>query len=195
MKQNTEKINVSLPKDTLEIADSNRAKFGFKTRSEFIDAAIREYVSRSIMREFSGELAHLYTRISRSEIKDLEEHLSKLSYKIAVELAQINLLLVSAMDLDWMDTSKLRGEAVKLVKGSRGYIPLNVARKNQVELKPDMDIEDMAPINLYQTEIRDTLFSVSYEGAGVDEETMNKILKAIDYTVVMLKDKKERNKL
>ena len=51
----------------------------------------------------------------------------------------------------------------------------------------------MAPINFYQTEIRDTLFSVSYEGASVDEETMNKILKAINYTVVMSKDKKERN--
>ena len=191
MKQNTEKINVSPPSDTLEIADSNRAKFGFKTRSEFIDAAIREYVSRSIMREFSGELAQLYTNIEHSEIKDLEEHLSKLSYKIAVELAQINLLLVSAMDLNWEDTSKLRGVAIRLVNGSRGYVPLNVARKNQVEFKSDMG--PMDPINLYQTEIRDTLFSVSYEGADVDEETMNKILKAIDYTVVMSKDKKERN--
>lgn len=94
MKQTTEKITVSLPKDTLRLADEKHKAFGFENRSEFINAAIREYVSRDILRQFSGELAELYGKIERSEIKNLEEHLSKLAYKIAVEMSQINLTLV-----------------------------------------------------------------------------------------------------
>jgi metal-responsive CopG/Arc/MetJ family transcriptional regulator len=36
-----EKITVSLPAETLQLADGNRERFGFENRSEFINAAIR----------------------------------------------------------------------------------------------------------------------------------------------------------
>jgi len=45
-----------------------------------------------ILRQFTGELTGIYQQIERSEIKELEQHLSKLTYKIAVELAQIHML-------------------------------------------------------------------------------------------------------
>ena len=87
MKQTTEKITVSLPADTLRMADEKYKVLGFENRSDFINTAIREYISRDILRQFSGELAEIYGKIERSEIRNLEEHLSKLSYKIAVEIA------------------------------------------------------------------------------------------------------------
>jgi metal-responsive CopG/Arc/MetJ family transcriptional regulator len=42
MSLETEKITVSLPRETLRLADEQYAAFGFSNRSEFIDAAIRE---------------------------------------------------------------------------------------------------------------------------------------------------------
>ncbi|QAT50334.1 ribbon-helix-helix protein, CopG family [Caproiciproducens sp. NJN-50] len=108
MNQRIEKITVSLPVETLRLADENRERLGFQNRSELIDASIREFVSRDILRQFSGELAELYGKIERSEMKDLEEHLSKLSYKIAVELAQVNLLLASLLEIPYDETQKLR---------------------------------------------------------------------------------------
>lgn len=72
------------------------AGFGFANRSEFIGAAIRD-----ILKQFSGELARLYGKIERSEIKELEQHLSKLAYKIAVEQAQMYLLIVSMVELPY----------------------------------------------------------------------------------------------
>lgn len=180
MKRNTERITVYLPKDTLQIADGNRERFGFHDRSEFIDAAIREYVSRDLLKEFTGELTQLYGKIERSEIKNMEEHLAKLSYKIAVELAQVNLLLVSALDLDSGDINKLRRKALDLVNGSRGYIPLSKANQNQVELKPGMELEDVECGQSYQTQIGDTLYTVTCNSPdGVNEDKMNRILRAI----------------
>lgn len=134
MNRKIEKITVSLPTETLKVADENQERLGFQNRSELIDAAIREFVSRDILRQFSGELAELYEKIERSEVKDLEEHLSKLSYKIAVELAQVNLLLASLLEIPYDEAQKLRGKAVRLVNQSRGYVPLKDALKNRMEI-------------------------------------------------------------
>ena len=95
MEKKTEKITVSLSPEVIHLADQNWEKFGFKNRSELIDAAIREYISRDLLKEFTGELSQFYQKIERSEIKHLEEHLAKLSYKIAVEIAQMHLLMAS----------------------------------------------------------------------------------------------------
>lgn len=134
MNRKIEKITVSLPTETLKIADENQERLGFQNRSELIDAAIREFVSRDILRQFSGELAELYEKIGRSEVKDLEEHLSKLSYKIAVELAQVNLLLASLFEIPYDEAQKLRGKAVRLVNQSRGYVPLKDTLKNRMKI-------------------------------------------------------------
>jgi len=103
---------VSLPGDTLKLADEKYADFGFANRSELINAALREYFTRDMLRQFTGELASVYQQIERSEIKELERHLSKLSYKIAVELAQIYMLLATGMDIPYDVDRSLRGKFV-----------------------------------------------------------------------------------
>lgn len=135
MKQQIEKITVSLHRETLNLVDENRARFGFDNRSSFINAAIREYIGRDILRQFSGELAEVYGKIERTEIKNLEEHLSKLAYKIAVEIAQTNLLLASLLEISCADTQKLRGKAVHLVNQTRGFVPLRDAIRHKIEMQ------------------------------------------------------------
>ena len=144
MSREIEKITVSLPTETLRLADENHRRFGFENRSEFINAAIREYISRDMLRQFGSEIAEVYSKIQHSEIRNLEEHLSKLSYKIAVEIAQMNLFLASIMEVPYLDTQKLRGKAVNMVNNSRGYVPLREAIKNRTEIRymEDRDDED-----------------------------------------------------
>lgn len=125
----TEKITVSLPSDTIRLADETYAGFGFASRSELINAAIREYLTRDMLRQFTGELAGIYQKIERSEIKELEQHLSKLSYKIAVELAQIYMLLATAMEIPYDIDRSLRGKAVKQVNHLKGFVPISKAVK------------------------------------------------------------------
>lgn len=131
----TEKITVSLPRDTVKLADEAYAELGFSSRSELINAAIREYITRDLMHQFTGELTEIYQQIERSEIKDLERHLSKLSYKIAVELAQIYMLLATAVELPYDIDRSLRGKAVKQVNHLKGFVPLSKAVKEAEELE------------------------------------------------------------
>ena len=145
MEKKTEKVTVSLSPEVIRLADQNWEKFGFKNRSELIDAAIREYISRDLLKEFTGELSQFYQKIERSEIKHLEEHLAKLSYKIAVEIAQTHLLMASITDLSKQeDTRGLRAKAVALVNESKGYISLDTARKHKapLQLEDDTETED-----------------------------------------------------
>ena len=125
----SEKITVSLPAETIQIANEKFAAFGFQNRSEFINAAIREYVSRDILRQFSGELVGIYEKIERSEIKLLEQHLSKLFYKIAVEQTQLYLLLASAIELPYVTDRNLRGKAVRMVNELKGFVPVSKAAR------------------------------------------------------------------
>jgi Arc/MetJ-type ribon-helix-helix transcriptional regulator len=129
----TEKITVSLPSDTLKLADEKYAGFGFRSRSELIDAAIREYLTRDMMRQFTDELTEIYQQIERSEIKEMEQHLSKLSYKIAVELAQIYMLLATAVEIPYDIDRSLRGKAVKQVNNLKGFVPISKAVKDAEE--------------------------------------------------------------
>lgn len=131
----TEKITVSLPHDTLRLADEKYAGLGFSNRSELINAAIREYLSRDLMLQFTSELASVYQKIEHSEIKELEQHLSKLSYKIAVELAQIYMLLATAMELPYDVDRSLRGKAVRQVKHLKGFVPISKAVKEAEEFE------------------------------------------------------------
>lgn len=130
----TEKITVSLPGDTIRLTDETYAVFGFASRSELINAAIREYLTRDMLRQFTGELTEIYQKIERSEIKALEQHLSKLSYKIAVELAQIQMLLATAMEIPYDIDRSLRGRAVKQVNQLKGFVPLSKAVEEAEEI-------------------------------------------------------------
>ena len=129
MEKKTEKITVSLSPEVIHLADQNWEKFGFKNRSE--------YISRDLLKEFTGELSQFYQKIERSEIKHLEEHLAKLSYKIAVEIAQMHLLMASITELSKQDTRDLRAKAVALVNEST----LETARKHKVPLQLEDDTE------------------------------------------------------
>lgn len=142
MSREIEKITVSLPAETLQMADENHKRFGFENRSDFINAAIREYVSRDMLREFGSEIAEVYSKIQHSEIRNLEEHLAKLSYKIAVEMAQMNLFLASIMEVPYLDMQKLRGKAVSMVNNSRGYVPLSIAVKHRMDIHYMEDKDD-----------------------------------------------------
>lgn len=193
MKQNIEKITVSLPKETLKIVDDNRLRLGFENRSTLIDAALREYISQCLIKE-TGQADD---RILPTDIKNMENRLARLSFKIAVELAQMNLIWASVLDISDESIRSLRGRAVSLLKKTKGYIPLSTANKNalEIDIDPENELLDIMHGQVYQTAIRDTLFNITCEGAGVDQDTMDKILRAIQYTVVTSNERKESNTL
>lgn len=124
-----QKIGVTLSQEILAMEKQNRQRLGFSSRSEFIEAAIREYIGRNIYRQYTEDLMRVYQSIERTEIKNLEERLAKLSYKIAVELGQLNLMFADIGGYSYSEAQSFRGKAVGLVNQSKGFVTLPVATK------------------------------------------------------------------
>jgi len=174
VKQNIEKITVSLPKETLKIADDNRLRLGFENRSTLIDTALREYISQCLQEE-TGRPDE---RILPTDIKNMENHLARLSFKIAVELAQMNLIWASILDISDESIRSLRGRAVSLLKKTKGYIPLSTANKNQVDLvmETDMDEGDSEFKAAYKVRIGDTVYAITSEHPGDTTEDIRNVM-------------------
>jgi len=126
-----QKIGVTLSQEILMLEEQNRQRFGFSSRSEFIEAAIKEYVSRDIFWQLGEDLMRIYQSMERTEIKNLEERMAKLSYKIAVELGQLNLMFADMGDYSYNQAQSLRSKAVRIVNESKGFVTLPVATKNK----------------------------------------------------------------
>lgn len=126
-----EKVTVSLSSETLALEAQSRASCGFSSRSDFIEAALREYIARDGINHFADEIAGIYSKLERRELKEMEDRLAMLSYKIAVELAQINLTLAELSDYSYEDAQALRGDAVQMVNLSKGFITLPTACRSQ----------------------------------------------------------------
>jgi Arc/MetJ-type ribon-helix-helix transcriptional regulator len=124
-----QKIGVALSQEILSLEEQNRQRLGFSSRSEFIEAAIREYIGRDIFRQYTDELLRAYQSIERTEIKNMEDRLAKLSYKIAVELGQLNLMFTEFGDYSYLDAQDFRGKAVRIVNQTNGYVSLPMAAK------------------------------------------------------------------
>lgn len=146
MKQRAQKITVSLSGETLQLADANWRKHGYRNRSAFIETAVRRVCLGPLSQGQAADIAKVYSAIERSELKDMEERLSRLHYKIAMEIAQMQIALCSLLQIDRNDCHHIRKEAYALVKETKGIAALpQVARKEySLRLKGAQDfLEDL----------------------------------------------------
>lgn len=134
MGTNITKITVSLPTETVRIADENWKELGFASRSDYIGAAIRKLGAREMLHGFKDELADIYAQLERTELKEMENHLAKIMFKVAMEMAQLGILLTSALDISYTEAERIRGKAFSLIKKSHGIISLSTAARNKVPL-------------------------------------------------------------
>lgn len=148
--QKKTKIGLSLSDELLKLEEQRRTEMGFGSRSELFEAAVYEYISRKSVARFADTTATVYEQIEGRAIKELENRLSKLMFKIAIELAQSNLLMTKAFNLDETDIYDLRKHAYRLVKQSHGTVSfakaIEHAEKVDIELNkyppPDFDDDD-----------------------------------------------------
>lgn len=132
-----QKITVSLPEDVLQLIDKKWPQQGFKNRSAYITNAISQYASQEFLMRFPKELAEIHDHINQPGLKDMENRMGKLSYKIAMEIAQMNVLLASLAGLSYDQSRKTRKKAYDLVQQSRGFVSLPQAARGPVSLEDD----------------------------------------------------------
>lgn len=99
--------------------------------SEFIEKAIRFYLSYLSASDDSSLLPNTFLSSMKSIVAESDNRISRLLFKMAVEMAMMMNILAAMDDVDEVTLSRLRGECVKEVKQLNGAFSMEDAVKWQ----------------------------------------------------------------
>lgn len=91
-----------------------------ESRSEFIEKAIIFYAGYLSSNKNDEYLPNIITSSLKSIVKESDNRLTRVIFKIAVELAITMNLIASSQDVDKITLDRLRGECIKEVKRLNG---------------------------------------------------------------------------
>lgn len=115
------KTGIALPQNTVLLMDRHLQDCKCASRNELVDKAIREFIKNKIRSLDRNCLGDEDNRIILA-LNNLEKHHARVLYKIAVELAQLTLLLADELDVDAETVKAYRGKAVTLVNETKGIV-------------------------------------------------------------------------
>ena len=111
----------------LDLVDENFEKDNWLSKSEFIENAIRFYVSYLSSNTNIPYLSTVVMSTMESLLKENTNRLSKLLFKLAVELAITMNVVASNQGVDKEVLNTLRGECIKEVKKTNGIFTFDEA--------------------------------------------------------------------
>ena len=118
-----EKITVRFVPRTVHRCDQWIAEANCSSRNKFIEKAVNYYVDR-LMAEDADLLPRSISVALDGRLSQLENRLSGLMYKVAVETDMQNGIIADLYSIDDDDLRKRRAESVKNVKRTNGKIRL-----------------------------------------------------------------------
>lgn len=114
------KFALYLHLDTLQQIDELYWKDGCKSRSSFIEKALRFYIGHLKANDDTSYLPNAILSSMDGMIMDSEHRQSRMVFKLAVEMAMMMNILASMQDIDQITLQRLRGECVREVKRLNG---------------------------------------------------------------------------
>lgn len=105
---------------TLQMAKKLYKEDNCKSQSEFIEKAIIFYAGYVLSNKNDVYLPNIITSSLKSIVKESDNRLTRVIFKIAVELAITMNLIASSQDVDKITLDRLRGECIKEVKRLNG---------------------------------------------------------------------------
>ena len=125
MFENKRKFALWLHPETLEQVDEVYQKDDCRSRSEFIEKAVRFYLGYLSAGNDSSLLPNAFLSNMKSIVAESDNRQSRLLFKLSVEMAMMMNLLASMQDVDDVTLNRLRGECVKEVKRLNGSFSLD----------------------------------------------------------------------
>lgn len=110
-----------------EIADKLEEHYkddGSKTRSEFIERAIKFYCGYITAENYRDYLPKVVISTFQGTLESFENRMAKLLFKIAVEISLLNKVTASTTDFEDFDLDNARVECINEVKRVNGSISL-----------------------------------------------------------------------
>lgn len=115
----------------LKIADSYLKAANCRSRNEFINQAIRHYIA-FLQKEKDNEfLTPALESFLSGMIGDSENRLSRITFKLAVEMSMMMHIVASQFDIDDTEVEQLRRFCVDEVSRLKGKISFEKAHRHQ----------------------------------------------------------------
>jgi hypothetical protein len=124
MQNNPDKIRVGfyIEKNLLQQCDAQLKPTNSRSRNEFVSKAIRWYIGH-LSAETAKEILPLsITSAVSGAVQSSENRVSRLLFKLAVEMSMMMNVVAAGADLDDIGLKRLRGKCVDDVKRSIGAI-------------------------------------------------------------------------
>ena len=131
MFEDKRKFALWLHPETLEQVETAYKKDDCRSKSEFIEKAVRFYLSYLAAEDDSSLLPNAFLSSMKSIVSESDNRISRLLFKLAVEMAVMSNILAAMDDVDDVTLSRLRGECVKAVKQINGAFTMENAVKWQ----------------------------------------------------------------
>ena len=122
MPRNKIKFALRISPEMQELVKELCPRDNCQTQNEFIERAIRFYAGYVSGKEAMEYLPPALVSAIRAAVKASEDRLSRLLFKLAVEMDMMMNILAAGMELTDEDLRELRGRCVREVKETRGRI-------------------------------------------------------------------------
>lgn len=117
-----QRIPVWLYPSTLEVMDAALPRDNCKTRSEYIEKAIRFYTGYLSGQEATAFLPVALVSALRATIQNSESRTARLLFKLAVEVSMMAKVLALGLEIEPKELDHIRGQCVQEVKKTNGAI-------------------------------------------------------------------------
>ena len=93
-----------------------------RSQNEFVEKALQFYCSYLAAQDTTRFLPPIFLEAMRGTLQSSEEHISRLLFKLAVEMSMMMNVLAIGLEIDASQMDRLRGQCVQAVKKSNGSI-------------------------------------------------------------------------
>lgn len=129
--EGTKPVGIAMEDSLLKSIDSAIERTDFKSRSEFITEAVMYYLSALNVKDLSKVLSPAVESSVRAASHQVENNISGMLYKIAIELDILMHVTAATNEIDDTTLRKLRAMCVQEVNASCGKISFENAYKLQ----------------------------------------------------------------
>ena len=126
-----DRIPLWLYPSTIECMDALLEKDNCKSRSEFIEKAVRFYSGYISAEDGMRFLPTAITSAMTGIVNTLENRMARLIFKLAVEMSMMMNILASTAEVDENTLRRLRGKCVNDIKKSVGSVTFEDVAKFQ----------------------------------------------------------------
>ena len=117
-----EKMAVYFHPETIKKIEQEYKEDNCASKTEFIEKAVKFYIGYLRQQEEVNYLSPMITETVKAQIKDTEQRLARLLFKVAVELGKLSHITAAINDVDDETLDKLHAMCVNEVRKINGII-------------------------------------------------------------------------